>query len=82
MLLPSLDEGHKRVLEYREGKENSVKQRALLGCRLALRPERLGNGLNDYGSNVAYVISDSGFQFRQNGFQFALSLGGNGPISE
>jgi hypothetical protein len=37
---------------------------------------------NDYGSNVAYVISDGGFQFRQNGVQFALSLGSDGPISE
>jgi hypothetical protein len=27
-------------------------------------------------------MSDSGFQFRQNGIQFALSLGGDGPISE
>jgi hypothetical protein len=44
--------------------------------------EHLGNGLNDYGSNVAYVISDSHFQFWQNGFQFTLSLGGDGPISE
>jgi len=53
-----------------------------LGCRFALRPEGLGNGLNDYGSNVAYVIPDSGFQFGQNRIQFALILGGNSPISE
>ena len=52
-----------------------------LRCRFGL-PERLGNGLNDYGSNVAYVICDSGFQFRQDGVQLALSLGGDGPISE
>jgi hypothetical protein len=48
----------------------------------ARRPERLGNGLNDYGSNVAYVIPDSGFQLGQNRIQFALILGGNSPISE
>ena len=38
-----------------------VAGRLRLGCRLALRPERLGNGLNDYGSDVAYVICDRGF---------------------
>ena len=53
-----------------------------LGCRFALRPKRLGNGFNDYGPNVAYVISDSGFQFWQNSVQFTLSVGGDGPISE
>ena len=38
--------------------------------------------VNDYGSNVADVVSDSGFQFWQNRIQFALILGGNSPISE
>jgi len=31
---------------------------------------------------MAYVISDSGFQFWQNGVQFGLILGSDGPISE
>jgi hypothetical protein len=34
------------------------------------------------GPQIPYVISNSGFPFRQNGVQFALSLGGNGPISK
>jgi hypothetical protein len=32
-------------------------------CRFAVRPERLGNCLNGYGPNVAYVIFDSGFRY-------------------
>jgi hypothetical protein len=59
-----------------------VAGRLRLGCRLALRPERLGDCLKRNGPQIADVISDSGFEFRQNGVQFALSLGGDGPISE
>lgn len=43
-----------------------------------LRPEPVGNCLHSDGPQIAYVISDSSFQFRQNGVQFALSLGGDG----
>lgn len=52
-----------------------------LGCRLPLRPKHLGNCLNRDGPQIAYVIPDSGFQFRQNSVQFVLSAGGDGPIS-
>jgi hypothetical protein len=53
-----------------------------LGCRFAVRLEHLGGRLNRDGPQIAYVISDSGFQFWQNRLQFTLSLRGDGPISE
>jgi hypothetical protein len=51
-------------------------------CCVAPRSEYFGNCLNRDSPNIAYVISDSGFQFGQNGIQFALTLGGDRPISE
>ena len=48
----------------------------------SLRPEHPWNSLNRAGTQTAYVASDSGVQFRQNSNQFALSLGGDGLVSE
>jgi hypothetical protein len=47
-----------------------------LGCRFGIHSERLGNCLNRDGSQIAYVISNGSFEFRQNGVQLLLILGG------
>jgi hypothetical protein len=54
----------------------------VLGCRFAVRTEHLGDCLNRDGPQIAYVISDSSFQFWQNRIHFFVSLGSDGPISE
>jgi len=58
------------------------KSTACLVCRFALRPERFWNHLNRNGPQIAHVISDSGGEFLPDGVPFALSLGGDGLISE
>jgi len=56
--------------------------KAISGCWFARPSKYFGNCLTDDVPNMAYVISDCGFQFRQNGVQFTLILGGDSPISE
>jgi hypothetical protein len=53
-----------------------------LVCRVVPRSEHFGNCPNRDGPQVAYVISDSGFQSRQYGVQFALSLGSDSEIRQ
>jgi hypothetical protein len=51
-------------------------------CRFAPRSERFGNCLKGDRSDIEYVVSNSRFEFRQDGFQFGLSLGGNSAITK
>ncbi len=44
----------------------------------AVLAERLGNCLKGNGSDIAYVVPNSGLQLRQDEVEFSLALGGDG----